>query len=382
MVKLFQTGDNHFGRKYDNYPAIRDTLIRSRFDSLRNMVHYAEDAGCDFFVITGDLFDNNSRIPKKDVRDVVEILSEFSGRVLVLPGNHDFYTGEEKLWSDFLSIQADHNITLLTEMRPYTFDTAEETVIFYPAPCQSKHADQNNLAWIKALSFDAPAAFHIGVAHGAIEKLTPDMKNQYFLMTEAELNAIPVDAWLIGHTHIPYPLLPTDREETGYKIFNAGTHEQTDVSNHTPGYGFLLTLDRENGRSVVRSRAVATGQVFYPCLTITAGTDRPLEDAIAEAVAGLEDRSVVRLILSGSIPGGDYARRHQIYETTLARFLDYEIQDSGLCEEITLDIIRDTFPEISLAAKLLMELMDDPREVRMAYDLLQSCRDGKEADSE
>lgn len=381
MVKLFQTGDNHFGRKYDNYPAIRETLIRSRFNSLQDMVRRAEAEGCDFFVITGDLFDNNNRITKKDVRDVVEILAQFSGRVLVLPGNHDFHTGEEKLWHDFRSIQADHNITLLTEMRPYAFDTAEETVIFYPAPCQSKHAAGNNLGWIKALAFDEPAAFHIGVAHGAIEKLTPDMKNQYFLMTEAELNAVPLDAWLIGHTHIPYPPLPTDREETGYRIFNAGTHEQTDVSNHTPGYGFLLTLEHENGKTIVRSRAVATGRVFYPCLTISLGEDASLEQTITEAVAALDPRSVVRLILSGSVCAEEYTRRQQIYADTLARFLDYEIQDSELCQQITLETIRDTFPEISLAARLLMELMEDPREVRMAYDLLQSCRDGKEADA-
>lgn len=375
MVKLFQTGDNHFGRKYDNYSAIRETLIRSRFDSLRAMVHRAEDEGCDFFVVTGDLFDNNSRIPKKDVKDAAAILAEFSGRVLVLPGNHDFYTGEEKLWTDFQSVLSgmDHNITLLTEMRPYPFDAGEETVIFYPAPCHAKHSEENNLGWIKGQSFDAEA-WHIGVAHGAIEKLTPDMKNQYFLMTESELNATGVDAWLIGHTHIPYPQLPTDRDEPGYKIFNAGTHEQTDVSNNSRGFGFLLTL----GPDGVSARAVPSGNVFYPCLTLTAGTEKPLAQTIKEAAADLEERSVVRLVLSGSVCREDHVDRQRIYEDTLGRFLAYEVLDANLCEEITMAAIRDAFPEISLAAKLLMELMEDPVEVRMAYDLLNRCREEKE----
>lgn len=380
MITIFQTGDNHFGRKYGNYPAIRDVLIQSRFDSLRGMVHQAEAAGCDFFVVTGDLFDNNNRITKKDVADVLSILAEFGGQVLVLPGNHDFYTGEEKLWTQFQEClsRMDHNITLLTEMRPYPFDAAGETVIFYPAPCHAKHAQQNNLGWIKDLSFDDPRAFHIGVAHGAIEKLTPDMRNEYFLMTEAELKAIGVDAWLIGHTHIPYPQLPADREESGYKIFNAGTHEQTDVSNNTTGCGFLLTLTHEDGGTLVRARAVPSGQVFYPCLYLTMNSAMSLEAAIRDAVSGLAARSVVRLILSGSVCAEDYAARQRIYEHTLKPFLAYEIQDSGLCEELTMDAIRDTFPEISLAARLLMELMDDPLEVRMAYDLLTDCREEKE----
>ena len=216
----------------------------------------------------------------------------------------------------------------------------------------------------------ADGAYHIGVAHGAIEKLTPDMKNQYFLMTEAELNAIPVDAWLIGHTHIPYPSLPTDRDETGYRIFNAGTHEQTDVSNNSRGFGFILTLDGKE----VRSRAVPTGRIFYPCLTVNAANGT-LEQAVREAVADLDERSVVRLILRGTVSGAEYAERQRICGEALAPFLDCEIQDTDLCEELTIETILDTFPETSLAAKLLLELMDDPKEVRMAFDLLQKERE-------
>ena len=62
MVKLFVTGDNHIGRKYDRYPEIREKLIESRFNCLQDMVRKAEMEGCDFFVITGDLFDNINSI--------------------------------------------------------------------------------------------------------------------------------------------------------------------------------------------------------------------------------------------------------------------------------------------------------------------------------
>ena len=55
MVKLFVTGDNHIGRKYDRYPEIREKLIESRFTCLQDMVRKAEMEGCDFFVIPVDL---------------------------------------------------------------------------------------------------------------------------------------------------------------------------------------------------------------------------------------------------------------------------------------------------------------------------------------
>ena len=48
-MKLFVTGDNHFGKKYDRYPEVKDILIQSRFDVLENMIRKAEDEACEFF---------------------------------------------------------------------------------------------------------------------------------------------------------------------------------------------------------------------------------------------------------------------------------------------------------------------------------------------
>ena len=49
--------------------------------------------------------------------------------------------------------------------------------------------------------------------------------------------------WLIGHTHIPYPNdLKENEDVTGYRIFNAGTHEQTDLHNNTEGNCLIVQL--------------------------------------------------------------------------------------------------------------------------------------------
>ena len=208
MVKLFVTGDNHIGRKYDRYPEIKEKLIKSRIDCLQDMVRKAEEEGCDFFVITGDLFDNINSIKVGDVKNVVMTLSAFNGRVLVLPGNHDYFTGDDKVWRDFENAltKTDHNITILNEFREYSFtDIGDKDVVIYPAFCQSKHSVENNLGWIKNAEIETRESINIGIAHGALKGITPDMKEEYFLMSEEELKKIPVDAWLIGHTHIAYP---------------------------------------------------------------------------------------------------------------------------------------------------------------------------------
>lgn len=371
MIKVFVTGDVHIGKKYDRFADIKEDLIQSRFDCLDKAIKEAEKKNCDYFVVTGDLFDSVSNIKQTHVQKVVDILSGFGGRVLVLPGNHDYYTGEEKVWKDFVNSldKTDHNIILITKMEPLVFDDGDEPVTFYPAYCQKKHSEENNLGWIKKSKIDR-SVFNIGIAHGSISGLSPDLKNEYFLMTEQELNSIPVDAWLIGHTHIPYPTdLQEDQDMSGYTIFNAGTPEQTDLSNNTEGICFILTMDKKQRKTVVNARKFVSGSIRYFDLRLEVGK-AGLDAAIEEIVKGLPDRSVVRLTVSGSVPEEEFSERGRIYERHLDRFLTYEIEDSELSERITVEKIRSEFAEIGFAANLLENLMD-PKEVQMAYELIK-----------
>lgn len=380
MVKIFVTGDNHFGKKYDRYPDVKEKLIQSRFDCLKDMINKAGTDGCELFVVTGDLFDNINTVKVGDIKQVVDILAMFTGTVIVLPGNHDYYTGDEKVWKDFENILAsrEHNIILLKEFRPYPFDTSEETVVVYPAFCQSKHSKENNLNWIKNANIQKNGAINIGIAHGAIKGITPDMKEEYYLMTENELSNIPVDAWLIGHTHIPYPnMLDEDSDTTGYKIFNAGTHEQTDLHNNTDGNGFIITIEKQESIAKVLARKYVSGKVhFYDLeVIIKPDSDTALTDALNIALDGKDKNAVVRVRVSGVIKQSEYQNKEKIYREILGEYLTYEKEDSELSEEITIEKIRTEFAETSFAAQFMEELMKNSTELQMTYQLLQSCKE-------
>lgn len=380
MIKIYVTGDNHFGRKYDRYPDVKDQLIESRFTTLEGMVRKAEIEGCEFFVITGDLFDNINTVKLSDVKRVVNILAEFAGCVIILPGNHDYFTGEEKVWKDFdhtLSL-VDHNITVIHRFEPYVFDTSEEKVVFYPAFCQSKHSKKNNLDWIKDADIQKEGVINIGLAHGAIQGITPDMKEEYFLMTENELLGVSMDVWLIGHTHIPYPNdLKEDYDIVQYKIFNAGTHEQTDLHNNTDGNGFILSIEKEGTTVKVLAKKHISGKIhfFDMAIHVSPHSEEALSNAIKDAVLAKNKHAVLRICVSGSIKQIEYLEKEKIYKEILGDFLTYEINDSELSEEITVDKIRDEFAETSFAARFMEELIDSPTELQMAYQLLQSCRE-------
>ena len=378
MIKIFVTGDNHFGKKYDRYPEIRDRLVDNRFVCFEKMVEKAEQEGCDIFAVTGDLFDNCSSIRKSDVERVVRILAGFAGRVLVLPGNHDYYTGEEKVWKDFDDAlrTCDNNIIRLDRFEPYPIEIAEETVVIYPAFCRSKHSRENNLGWIKKMSVLKSGQINVGMAHGAIEGVTPDMQKEYFLMTEPELQAIPMDVWLVGHTHIPYPGgLSEDEEIGGYRIFNAGTHAQTDLHNNTRGYGFIISVDKQGDKAQVSAKKYQSGTIFFYdiAVRVSSAEGDSLEALLQEKLDPLEAESVVRLTVAGSVFSEDYSRRRELYKKYCDRFLSWELQDDELHEEITLDRVREEFAESSFAAKLMEALQGDQTELQMAYELLQEC---------
>lgn len=378
MIKIFVTGDNHFGKKYDRYPEIRDRLVDNRFVCFEKMVEKAEQEGCDIFAVTGDLFDNCSSIRKSDVERVVRILAGFAGRVLVLPGNHDYYTGEEKVWKDFDDAlrTCDNNIIRLDRFEPYPIEIAEETVVIYPAFCRSKHSRENNLGWIKEMSVQKSGQINVGMAHGAIEGVTPDMQKEYFLMTEPELQAIPMDVWLVGHTHIPYPGgLSEDEEIGGYRIFNAGTHAQTDLHNNTRGYGFIISVDKQGDKAQVSAKKYQSGTIFFYdiAVRVSSAEGDSLEALLQEKLDPLEAESVVRLTVAGSVFSEEYSRRRELYKKYCDRFLSWELQDDELHEEITLDRVREEFAESSFAAKLMEALQGDQTELQMAYELLQEC---------
>ena len=196
------------------------------------------------------------------------------------------------------------------------------------------------------------------------------MKNEYFLMSEKELGAIPVDAWFIGHTHIPYPGdLPAAKDAAGYRIFNAGTPEQLDLNNNTTGVCFVVMLTKSGSETKVLSHAYQSGAVHYYDLAVSVESG-DLEKTVSGAVRNLPKESIVRLSITGTVPGEDYAARHEIYEDLLGGFLTYEINDEGLSELITPEKIRAEFAEIGFAATLINAL-DDPKEKQMAYKLIK-----------
>lgn len=375
MLRIFVTGDNHIGLKYASHEQAA-VLSSRRITAFENMIESANKENCALFAITGDLFENTYSVSKRDIKALLDTLSKFRGTVIVLPGNHDYYDKDVKVWQYFKDVMTSYdNILLLTEYRPYEITANGEDVTLYPALCTSLHSapGQNNLGWIKDLEIANDGAYHIGIAHGAVEGETIDNEGHYFLMKRSELEEIPVDAWLIGHTHVPFPRNLTEAFTVSDKIFNAGTHVQTDVSCNTDGQCFVVEISENK---TVRAKKVASGNLrFYrKNISVTAGN---MENIIIRELADVTDDSVVDLILTGAVSTEEYEDRARIIENVLSRFVEGTYNDYALSKLISKELIESEFPETSFSAGLLTSLLDEPKEAQLAYELLKSLKEGK-----
>ena len=372
MLRIFVTGDNHIGRymKEKNNQA----LANSRIEAFDAMVQVANHEKCALFIITGDLFENNNSIPQKDIKVLLEMLSNFNGTVIVLPGNHDFYDEDTQVWKNFKTeMEGYDNILLLNEYRTYAFETHGEQIILYPAFCATKHSEGNNLDWIKKEGVVSDGAYRIGIAHGAVAGETIDKEGRYFLMERSELEDIAVDVWLIGHTHVPFPNDLTEEYSRCPKILNAGTHVQTDVSNNTEGQCFVVEI--RDDKEIYAKKFVSGNYRFYRKeITLSAGE---MENIISRELRGIADNSSVELILSGVVTVNEYENRHAFIEQVLSRFERGECMDSALSRQISRNVIEREFPETSFSAQLLFSLLDEPKEAQLAYELLNRLKEGK-----
>ena len=395
MIKIFETGDLHLGLKYQDrtkHPNGAE-LAERRYTALADMVRKANEEGCDLFVVTGDLFDNQDlkRIPAKAVARTADILAGFSGEaVLVLPGNHDWYSTDPQqknaLWDRFRDRCGNSNVVLLSEFEPYHFEIGEESVVVYPAFCQSKTAEENNLGWIKACEMPQDGSYRIGVAHGAVQGKTIDSEGVYFLMSEDELNEIPVDVWLLGHTHVMFPDNLNNEFQAAGKIYNAGTHVQDNVKRHTEGYCVILELEKNGTEpTAVRAKRFMSGNTFFKRIEIQVvpegrtGSGHELKQAILKATDSLDKpKTSLSLIISGIATQEEIDEREAVYRECLKGFLECpRPKDDKLVKLVTEDMIDRQYTPQSFPSRLLKELLDRPGELQLAADLMDELKGAK-----
>ena len=350
--------------KFNNYAdGVRERLVEARFTALENMINQSNELEANIFVVAGDLF-NTIQVSKGHISKTVRILGKFNGAcVIVLPGNHDYDNGVNELWQDFIKV-ANEKILLVNEERPYSLSEYDLDAVIYPGPCHSKHSKENSLQWIKDSGLEEMGKYHIGIAHGAIEGLSPDIEGNYYYMSMDELDGIPMDLWLLGHTHLAYPNLD---KITNHRVFNAGTPEPDGLDFKANGGAWFINLHD----SKISAQRIITGQYMFLDTDFHLNSSEDLEEIQALVLKDNPEKKIVRLNLSGSLPQDVYENMSGFYNGLESKLFHLMVEDSNLKVKINKDIIESEFTKGSFPYEFLTALSHDQEALQIAYDILR-----------
>ena len=371
-LKIFHCGDIHIGMKFNNYPPyVQEKLIEARYEIIETLVKKANKLKTNLFVISGDLFDKHT-IKENKIIKVINMLKKFSGdAILILPGNHDFDNGGVELWQKFKNNMSG-KMVLLNEFKKYDLEKLDLNVAVYPAHCDSKHSAKNNLGWIKKSENEddkLQRKFKIGIGHGALAGVSPDMTDDYFKMDKDELKNLGMDLWLLGHTHLPYPF---EKEIRNRSIFNCGTPEPDGLDCSHPGNSWFIEIDENKD---IQAEQIETGKYrFYDNQSKINNKD-DFKNIKNKLLNGNPAKKIIRLNLEGRIEESLYYQKEDFYQELNDKLAYFKINDSQLKIKITDEIIEKEFSKNSFPYNLLTDLQDDEEALQIAYELIKEVQE-------
>jgi DNA repair exonuclease SbcCD nuclease subunit len=370
-LNIFLTADVHLGLKFAGYPKIQSELSEARFTTLKKMVDLANKEKCDIFVVAGDLFDH-LRVAERDIVRAAQTLNQFQGKlVAVLPGNHDFIAqGGARLWPVFQDHKGDR-VLLLGEKKVYQLKHYDLDASIYAGPCDAKHSENNSIGWIRKEQKDETVQYHIGVAHGSLEGVSPDFDQRFYPMRMDELLKSGLDIWLLGHTdRLQYPQKPGSMD----RIFYPGTPEPNSFTCEHPGMAWVLTIDDEK-KIIPMSLVMGTHRFVHDSYSISESGD--LNRLLKKYSDDLARKTLLKLKLSGRLPRSHYQELIEFKRELERNVLYLELDDEEVREEITLDAINSEFTDGSFPHRLLTTLagkVEDQEALQIAYELIQEVK--------
>jgi len=370
-IKIFHTADLHLGMRFAGYPDVQDELINARYETLENMVEVANQECCTLFVMAGDLFDRTT-LNVKDISMAARALNEFEGElVIVLPGNHDYYTHDSKLWNEF-SKHAGDRVLILKNPDIYDLNKYHLKIKIYAAPCSAKHSSENMIGWINSRESIENDSIKIGFAHGSLEGVSPDFNKTYYPMTQKEFESSGLDLWLLGHTHLPWPENPNKNS----RILIPGTPEPDGFDCKHEGSAFIIDLESS---SKMKVQKVSTGKYRFFIDQIVLNDDNAIASMKQKYTGDEYSNVVLRLILKGRLRKEELDRVEEALNSINDNVLFLQTVEDKLYESITSDLINSKFTENSFPHQLLSSLLKEKEEIsfkslQKAYDIIREVR--------
>lgn len=230
VVKLIHTSDVHLGSDYT--PTVAEHALTSVVDAA-----IAENAN--FLILAGDVFDHN-RVPDALVKFLVDELARFTGRTIILPGNHDAYDHDSVYHRRVFASRANSIILLgdQTNGGRLFFDDLE--LEFWGKPVIDHHRTNRPMLGYPERQGDY---WRVAIAHGHVQP-EDDRDERSSPIFPEDIRTAPFDYIALGHWDRCVDV--SEGEVTAY--YSGAPHFGSWIKQ--PSHVLKITLDPERGVSV------------------------------------------------------------------------------------------------------------------------------------
>ncbi|MGX9787190.1 metallophosphoesterase family protein [Mycobacterium sp. MMS18-G62] len=268
----------------------------ARRDVVASLGTLAQEAGAEFVVVAGDVFEDNQLAPRV-VSQSLEAMRAIGIPVYLLPGNHDPLDASSVYTSALFTTECPENVTVLDRAGVHQVRPGLQIVA---APWRSKAPTSDLIADVLD-DLPADGTTRIVVGHGAVDILVPD-KDRPSLIRLASLEAA-IDRGAVHYVALGDKHSRMQVGSTG-RVWYSGSPEVTNYDDIEPDPGHVLIVDvddKDPARPVhVDSRRVGTWRFISLHRSVDNSRDVADLDINLDLMPDKE-RTVVRLGLSGSL---------------------------------------------------------------------------------
>jgi DNA repair exonuclease SbcCD nuclease subunit len=365
MATFLHTADWQIGKQFANIPGDTGAILRERrIESVKKIAAIATQKKVDGVLVAGDIFDTNL-VEFKTLHQTIAAMSEFAGKWLCIPGNHDSAEANS-IWAKYRKNFGSDNIVLLDKAEPYYLRNAP--VVVLPAPLHRRHDSRDLTEWFDTCDTD-PKLIRIGIAHGSINNRLMQRSEAPNTISDTRADTAKLDYLALGDWHGTSNIAP--------RTWYSGTPETDRFRENDSGNLLLVEIDGPG--TTPRVTPIETGYFKWLAQDISVFQAADMESVRHTLIdTGVPlDRILLRLTLTGAVSLETRSLVDSYLEVLAAELRHLDVDNDGLRAEPTQgdldEIERSGFVRMAIN-KLTSIVADDESEdvetARLALQLL------------
>ena len=285
MPRFLHTADWQIGKLFGQFDADEAALLADeRFNAVERLAQLAAVHAVDAVLVAGDVFDAQT-VTDRTLHRLFHALGGFSGRWVMIPGNHDAALAES-VWTRAARLDAiPANLTVCLSPEPLLLDDAR--VALLPAPLTQRNTHADLTEWFAVA--DTPAGYlRVGLAHGSVQGILAEDIDSANPIAAGRAAIARLDYLALGDWH--------GTREIDPRTWYAGTPETDRFRANASGQALLVDIAAAGAQPVVTP--VVTGR--YRWHSAGAELQVPSDlDLLLERLAAFGPADVVQMEVSG-----------------------------------------------------------------------------------